>query len=110
MAMHSVKKDFTNNFIKKSNRSSGFLLNTDYLINRAEATLGSIHKVKKGHADYLSNMAGELLQFLSQFDLVTLSGFLMPVNDFFLYDLVTRCWRAAESSDPVLPLDRGHNC
>lgn len=32
---------------------------TDYLISRAEATLGSIDKVKKGHADYLGNMRGE---------------------------------------------------
>lgn len=33
-------------------------LNTDYLISRAEATLSSIDKVKKGHADYLRNMGG----------------------------------------------------
>ncbi|XP_069034303.1 huntingtin interacting protein 1 related b [Embiotoca jacksoni] len=41
----------------------------DYLINRAEATLGSIDKVKKGHADYLSNMgdAGGLLRALTHF-------------------------------------------
>ncbi|XP_029960645.1 huntingtin interacting protein 1 related b [Salarias fasciatus] len=41
----------------------------DYLISRAEATLGSIDKVKKGHADYLSNMgdAGGLLRALTQF-------------------------------------------
>ncbi|KAF3850784.1 hypothetical protein F7725_012556 [Dissostichus mawsoni] len=30
----------------------------DYLVSRAEATLGSVDKVKKGHADYLSNMGG----------------------------------------------------
>ncbi|KAL7392405.1 hypothetical protein ABVT39_024331 [Epinephelus coioides] len=46
----------------------------DYLVSRAEATLGSVDKVKKGHADYLSNMGGltencrgcatESLQFL----------------------------------------------
>ncbi|KAG8011996.1 Huntingtin-interacting protein 1-related protein, partial [Nibea albiflora] len=43
--------------------------NTDYLVSRAEATLGSIDKVKKGHADYLSNMgdAGALLRALTQF-------------------------------------------
>ncbi|XP_073321977.1 huntingtin interacting protein 1 related b [Pagrus major] len=41
----------------------------DYLISRAEATLGSVDKVKKGHADYLSNMgdAGGLLRALTQF-------------------------------------------
>uniref|UniRef100_A0A1A7Z4S9 Huntingtin-interacting protein 1-related protein n=1 Tax=Iconisemion striatum TaxID=60296 RepID=A0A1A7Z4S9_9TELE len=41
----------------------------DYLINRAEATLSSIDKVKKGHADYLRNMsdAGGLLRALTQF-------------------------------------------
>uniref|UniRef100_A0A3P9MG53 Huntingtin interacting protein 1 related b n=1 Tax=Oryzias latipes TaxID=8090 RepID=A0A3P9MG53_ORYLA len=41
----------------------------DYLINRAEATLGSIEKMKKGHADYLRNMAdaGGLLRSLTQF-------------------------------------------
>uniref|UniRef100_A0A665X569 Huntingtin-interacting protein 1-related protein n=1 Tax=Echeneis naucrates TaxID=173247 RepID=A0A665X569_ECHNA len=41
----------------------------DYLISRAEATLGSIDKVKKGHADYLHNMgdAGGLLRALTQF-------------------------------------------
>ncbi|KAM4577737.1 huntingtin interacting protein 1 related b [Fundulus diaphanus] len=41
----------------------------DYLINRAEATLGSIDKMKKGHADYLHNMedAGGLLRSLTQF-------------------------------------------
>uniref|UniRef100_A0A8C7Z7B8 Huntingtin interacting protein 1 related b n=1 Tax=Oryzias sinensis TaxID=183150 RepID=A0A8C7Z7B8_9TELE len=41
----------------------------DYLINRAEATLGSIDKMKKGHADYLRNMAdaGGLLRSLTQF-------------------------------------------
>uniref|UniRef100_A0A8C5E3V1 I/LWEQ domain-containing protein n=1 Tax=Gouania willdenowi TaxID=441366 RepID=A0A8C5E3V1_GOUWI len=41
----------------------------DYLISRAEATLGSIDKVKKGHADYLSNMgdAAGLLRALTQF-------------------------------------------
>lgn len=33
--------------------------NTDYLISRAEATLGSVDKVKKGHADYLHNMGGK---------------------------------------------------
>ncbi|XP_067376660.1 huntingtin interacting protein 1 related b isoform X2 [Channa argus] len=41
----------------------------DYLISRAEAALDSIDKVKKGHADYLSNMrdAGGLLRALTQF-------------------------------------------
>ncbi|XP_034728042.1 huntingtin interacting protein 1 related b isoform X2 [Etheostoma cragini] len=41
----------------------------DYLISRAEATLGSVDKVKKGHADYLNNMrdAGGLLRALTQF-------------------------------------------
>ncbi|KAA8592207.1 hypothetical protein FQN60_017662 [Etheostoma spectabile] len=41
----------------------------DYLISRAEATLGSVDKVKKGHADYLYNMrdAGGLLRALTQF-------------------------------------------
>uniref|UniRef100_A0A3P8W8K8 Huntingtin interacting protein 1 related b n=1 Tax=Cynoglossus semilaevis TaxID=244447 RepID=A0A3P8W8K8_CYNSE len=41
----------------------------DYLISRAEATLGSIDKVKKGHGDYLKNMgdAGGLLRALTQF-------------------------------------------
>uniref|UniRef100_A0A146X035 Huntingtin-interacting protein 1-related protein n=1 Tax=Fundulus heteroclitus TaxID=8078 RepID=A0A146X035_FUNHE len=41
----------------------------DYLINRAEATLGSIDKMKKGQADYLRNMedAGGLLRSLTQF-------------------------------------------
>ncbi|XP_029018057.1 huntingtin interacting protein 1 related b isoform X2 [Betta splendens] len=41
----------------------------DYLVSRAEAALGSIDKVKKGHADYLTNMrdAGGLLRALTQF-------------------------------------------
>lgn len=41
----------------------------DYLISRAEAALGSVDKVKKGHADYLSNMgdAGGLVRSLTQF-------------------------------------------
>lgn len=41
----------------------------DYLISRAEATLGSLDKVKKGHTDYLSNMgdAGGLLRAVTQF-------------------------------------------
>ncbi|XP_015234280.1 PREDICTED: huntingtin-interacting protein 1-related protein-like [Cyprinodon variegatus] len=41
----------------------------DYLINRAEATLSSIDKMKKGHTDYLRNMedAGGLLRSLTQF-------------------------------------------
>uniref|UniRef100_H3C5L8 Huntingtin-interacting protein 1-related protein n=1 Tax=Tetraodon nigroviridis TaxID=99883 RepID=H3C5L8_TETNG len=41
----------------------------DYLVSRAEATLSSIDKVKKGHADYLRNMgeAGGLLRALTQF-------------------------------------------
>ncbi|XP_041855999.1 huntingtin interacting protein 1 related b isoform X2 [Melanotaenia boesemani] len=41
----------------------------DYLISRAEATLGSVDKMKKGHADYLKNMAdaGGLLRALTQF-------------------------------------------
>ncbi|XP_047447819.1 huntingtin interacting protein 1 related b isoform X2 [Mugil cephalus] len=45
----------------------------DYLISRAEATLGSIDKVKKGHADYLKNMgdAGGLLRALTQFSHLT---------------------------------------
>uniref|UniRef100_A0A8C7PUE8 Huntingtin interacting protein 1 related n=1 Tax=Oncorhynchus mykiss TaxID=8022 RepID=A0A8C7PUE8_ONCMY len=33
----------------------------DYLVSRADATLGSIDKVKRGHSDYLTNMGGELL-------------------------------------------------
>ncbi|XP_030593965.1 huntingtin interacting protein 1 related b isoform X1 [Archocentrus centrarchus] len=45
----------------------------DYLISRAEAALGSIDKVKKGHADYLRNMsdAGGLLRALTQFSHLT---------------------------------------
>ncbi|XP_035236095.1 huntingtin interacting protein 1 related b isoform X2 [Anguilla anguilla] len=41
----------------------------DYLVNRAEATLGSIDKVQQGHADYLRNMgdASGLLRALTQF-------------------------------------------
>nr|XP_020458206.1 huntingtin-interacting protein 1-related protein isoform X1 [Monopterus albus] len=41
----------------------------DYLVSRAEAALGSIDKVKKGHADYLNKMgdAGGLLTALTQF-------------------------------------------
>uniref|UniRef100_A0A3B5KUP5 Huntingtin interacting protein 1 related n=1 Tax=Xiphophorus couchianus TaxID=32473 RepID=A0A3B5KUP5_9TELE len=41
----------------------------DYLINRAEATLSSIDKMKKGHGDYLRNMedSGGLLRSLTQF-------------------------------------------
>lgn len=41
----------------------------DYLISRAEATLGSIDKVKRGHADYLKDMgdAGGLSRALTQF-------------------------------------------
>lgn len=33
----------------------------DYLISRAEAALGSVDKVKKGHADYLCDMGGKLV-------------------------------------------------
>ncbi|KAG7490624.1 huntingtin-interacting protein 1-related protein [Solea senegalensis] len=45
----------------------------DYLISRAEAALGSVDKVKKGHADYLRNMgdAGGLLRALTQFSHLT---------------------------------------
>uniref|UniRef100_A0A669DHW2 Huntingtin-interacting protein 1-related protein n=1 Tax=Oreochromis niloticus TaxID=8128 RepID=A0A669DHW2_ORENI len=45
----------------------------DYLISRAEAALGSIDKVKRGHADYLRNMsdAGTLLRSLTQFSHLT---------------------------------------
>ncbi|XP_030650298.1 huntingtin interacting protein 1 related b [Chanos chanos] len=45
----------------------------DYLISRAEATLTSIDKVQKGHADYLKNMsdAGGLLRALTQFSHLT---------------------------------------
>ncbi|XP_061788929.1 huntingtin interacting protein 1 related b [Nerophis lumbriciformis] len=41
----------------------------DYLISRAEATLSSIDKMKKGQADYVKNMndAGGLLRSLTQF-------------------------------------------
>ncbi|KAM9464363.1 huntingtin interacting protein 1 related b isoform 3-T3 [Salvelinus alpinus] len=41
----------------------------DYLVSRAEATLGSIDKVKRGHSDYLTNMGdvGGLLRALTQF-------------------------------------------
>uniref|UniRef100_A0A8C9WEH8 Huntingtin interacting protein 1 related b n=1 Tax=Scleropages formosus TaxID=113540 RepID=A0A8C9WEH8_SCLFO len=41
----------------------------DYLVNRAEATLGSIDKVKQGHVNYLRNMgdASSLLRALTQF-------------------------------------------
>ncbi|XP_067083857.1 huntingtin interacting protein 1 related b [Osmerus mordax] len=41
----------------------------DYLVSRAEATLGSIDKMKRGHSDYLRNMgdAGGLLRALTQF-------------------------------------------
>nr|XP_046203250.1 huntingtin-interacting protein 1-related protein-like isoform X2 [Oncorhynchus gorbuscha] len=41
----------------------------DYLVSRAEATLGSIDNVKKGHSDYLTNMgdAGGLLRALTNF-------------------------------------------
>ncbi|XP_076127555.1 huntingtin interacting protein 1 related b [Alosa pseudoharengus] len=45
----------------------------DYLVSRAEATLGSIDKVKTGHAHYLKNMsdAGGLLRALTQFSHLT---------------------------------------
>uniref|UniRef100_A0A3B1K6U9 Huntingtin-interacting protein 1-related protein n=1 Tax=Astyanax mexicanus TaxID=7994 RepID=A0A3B1K6U9_ASTMX len=41
----------------------------DYLVSRAEATMGSIDKVQSGHAHYLKNMgnAGALLRALTQF-------------------------------------------
>uniref|UniRef100_A0A672ZYJ2 ENTH domain-containing protein n=1 Tax=Sphaeramia orbicularis TaxID=375764 RepID=A0A672ZYJ2_9TELE len=41
----------------------------DYLVSRAESTLTSIDKLKKGHAEYLTNMndAGALLRALTQF-------------------------------------------
>ncbi|KAK6483509.1 huntingtin-interacting protein 1-related protein-like [Huso huso] len=41
----------------------------DYLICRAEATLGSIDSVQRGHAEYLKNMgdAGSLVRPLTQF-------------------------------------------
>ncbi|XP_068616914.1 huntingtin interacting protein 1 related b [Brachionichthys hirsutus] len=45
----------------------------DYLISRAEAALGSVDKVKTGHADYLRNMgdAGGLVRALTQFSHLT---------------------------------------
>ncbi|KAL2091775.1 hypothetical protein ACEWY4_011573 [Coilia grayii] len=45
----------------------------DYLVSRAEATLGSIDKVKAGHSDYLKNMndASGLLRALTQFSHLT---------------------------------------
>uniref|UniRef100_A0A3P9A5A3 I/LWEQ domain-containing protein n=1 Tax=Esox lucius TaxID=8010 RepID=A0A3P9A5A3_ESOLU len=45
----------------------------DYLVSRAEATLGSIDKVKSGHSEYLTNMgdAGGLLRALTQFSHLT---------------------------------------
>ncbi|XP_066510477.1 huntingtin-interacting protein 1-related protein-like [Hoplias malabaricus] len=45
----------------------------DYLVSRAEATLGSIDKVQSGHAQYLKNMgdAGALLRALTQFSHLT---------------------------------------
>uniref|UniRef100_A0AAY4E0X6 I/LWEQ domain-containing protein n=1 Tax=Denticeps clupeoides TaxID=299321 RepID=A0AAY4E0X6_9TELE len=45
----------------------------DYLVSRAEVTLGSIDKVKVGHADYLQNMgdASALLRALTQFSHLT---------------------------------------
>ncbi|XP_015221895.2 huntingtin-interacting protein 1-related protein isoform X1 [Lepisosteus oculatus] len=45
----------------------------DYLISRAEATLGAIDNMKQGHADYLKNMAdgGSLLRALAQFSHLT---------------------------------------
>lgn len=41
----------------------------DYLISRAEAALGSVDKVKKGHADYVRDMAdaGGLVRALTHF-------------------------------------------
>ncbi|XP_061115973.1 huntingtin interacting protein 1 related b [Conger conger] len=41
----------------------------DYLVNRAEATLGSVDKLKQGHTDYLRNMADAsgLLRAVTQF-------------------------------------------
>lgn len=44
------------------------LPNADYLVSRAQAALGSIDKVKKGHADYLHNMGGEFALALLQLD------------------------------------------
>ncbi|KAJ8005658.1 hypothetical protein DPEC_G00120220 [Dallia pectoralis] len=45
----------------------------DYLVSRAEATLGSIDKVQTGHSGYLRNMgdAGGLLRALTQFSHLT---------------------------------------
>ncbi|XP_063050834.1 huntingtin interacting protein 1 related b [Engraulis encrasicolus] len=45
----------------------------DYLVSRAESTLGSIDKVKAGHGDYLKNMndASGLLRALTQFSHLT---------------------------------------
>ncbi|KAL7836403.1 hypothetical protein AOLI_G00276870 [Acnodon oligacanthus] len=45
----------------------------DYLVSRAEATLGSIDKVQEGHAHFLKNMgdAGALLRALAQFSHLT---------------------------------------
>lgn len=53
-----------NTFLKSCFKSS----NTDYLINRAEAALGSIDKVKKGHADYLSNLGGKFAFIMIRHD------------------------------------------
>lgn len=36
-------------------------IHLDYLISRAEAALSSVDKVKKGHTDYVRDMAGELV-------------------------------------------------
>ncbi|KAJ8338641.1 hypothetical protein SKAU_G00354270 [Synaphobranchus kaupii] len=45
----------------------------DYLVSRAEATLGSIDKLKQGHTDYLRNMkdSSGLLRALTQFSHLT---------------------------------------
>lgn len=54
--------------------------NTDYLISRAEATLGSIDKVKRGHADYLSNMGGMFSLLLIQHNSADIMAVCIFVN------------------------------
>lgn len=61
------------------NQCSLCLRNTDYLVNRAEAALGSVDKMKKGHADYLRNMGGEFAHVLVQHSAVNVANYSLTV-------------------------------
>lgn len=71
-------------------------LNTDYLVNRAEAALGSVDKMKKGHADYLRNMGGEFAHVLVQHGAVDVANCSLTVCS--CNQMLEGCWGLWPSS------------